>query len=455
LLFPAGGGSSGGGTAPDDVVTISDITGVTPPGYGKTPVTEITETDQFTGTVSWNPEPSDETFAATTVYTATITLTAKPGYTLEGVEKDFFTVEGADPVSNDTDSGVITAKFPETEKVTFDNAAIVGDSVPITVGSVTATLIYANNQESITFPFSLTQGNPVDTEKETITHKFFMSETQVTWALWKKVYDWATDDARGDEKYTFQNTGRMGSVENGDGMTDQHPVTCISWRDAIIWCNALSEMTEAEPVYVANGDHGTTKGDVLRSSKDNAYGNNKDKNVEDVVQTEDDNLTRKGYRLPTSKEWEYAARYVGTDPGDKTYYVSKGTNNGSVDLTTGYYWTPAAYASGGTGPYIEGNAAHNYTHFAPFAWYGESTTEPNGNTETTQPVGEKTANQLSLHDMSGNVWEWCFTANGSDRVKRGGGWNASPPARLRVGFWGDDGPSYLRDSIGFRFARTQ
>ena len=88
MLFPAGGGSSGGGTAPDDVVTISDITGVTPPGYGKTPVTEITPTDQFTGTVSWNPEPSGETFAATTVHTAFITLKANPDYTLNGVDDE-------------------------------------------------------------------------------------------------------------------------------------------------------------------------------------------------------------------------------------------------------------------------------------------------------------------------------------------------------------------------------
>jgi hypothetical protein len=49
------------------------------------------------------------------VYTATITLTAKTGYTLTGVTANFFTVAGATSVSNSADSGVVTAVFPATE----------------------------------------------------------------------------------------------------------------------------------------------------------------------------------------------------------------------------------------------------------------------------------------------------------------------------------------------------
>jgi len=289
-----------------------------------------------------------------------------------------------------------------------------------------------------------------------------MSETQVTWALWKEVYIWATGDTNMNKiidagetagNYTFQNAGIKGSVGNGDGMTDQHPVTCISWRDAIIWCNALSEMTGAEPVYVANGTNGTTAGDVLRSSKDNAYGETNDKNVEDVVQTEDDNLTRKGYRLPTSKEWEYAARYVGTDAKGRTDYITS-ANGGHADLTEGYYWTPAAYASGGTGAYIQDDNNHNYTHFNPFAWYGNNLEKPQGNTKTTQPVKEKTANQLGLYDMSGNVWEWCFTVSESARVLRGGRWG-SVVVNVRVGNWYFNYLYSAGNNAGFRFARTQ
>jgi hypothetical protein len=64
----------------------------------------------YTGTVSWSGSPS--TFAEGTIYTATITLTPTSGYTLTGVNANFFTVAGATSVSHDANSGVITAVFP-------------------------------------------------------------------------------------------------------------------------------------------------------------------------------------------------------------------------------------------------------------------------------------------------------------------------------------------------------
>jgi hypothetical protein len=54
------------------------------------------------------------TFAANTPYTATITLTTKAGYTLQGVGANSFTVAGATTVTNAADSGVVTAVFPAT-----------------------------------------------------------------------------------------------------------------------------------------------------------------------------------------------------------------------------------------------------------------------------------------------------------------------------------------------------
>jgi len=53
-------------------------------------------------------------FVSATQYTATITLTPKIGYTLQGVEADFFTVAGATSANNLANSGVITAPFPIT-----------------------------------------------------------------------------------------------------------------------------------------------------------------------------------------------------------------------------------------------------------------------------------------------------------------------------------------------------
>lgn len=101
--------------AEDEVVSISAIPGVTAPVRGTVPVTAISETAQYTGSITWSP--SDSTFKPGTVYTATITLYPKAGYTLNGVTEDFFTVAGAASVSNAADSGVITAVFPATEAI--------------------------------------------------------------------------------------------------------------------------------------------------------------------------------------------------------------------------------------------------------------------------------------------------------------------------------------------------
>ena len=101
----------------DTVISIAAIQGVTAPVIGSTPVTTITETSQYTGTVVWSP--TNDPFAGGTVYTATITLTAKTGFTLTGVAENSFTVAGADTVTNAVDSGVITAVFPATAAPDF------------------------------------------------------------------------------------------------------------------------------------------------------------------------------------------------------------------------------------------------------------------------------------------------------------------------------------------------
>jgi len=92
-------------------VTITVITGVTLPSTGKTPVTSI-ENAQYTGTVTWSPAVSEK-FEPRTQYTATITLTAKDGYTLEGVTGKSFRVRGATATINES-SSVVIAAFPST-----------------------------------------------------------------------------------------------------------------------------------------------------------------------------------------------------------------------------------------------------------------------------------------------------------------------------------------------------
>jgi hypothetical protein len=110
------------------VVSISDIPGVTAPVVGAIPVTTITETAQYTGTVSWDGEWSwSKRFAGRKAYTATIRLTVKHGYTLKGVPANFFRVAEARSVTNSENSSIITALFPATASVgTIGDSALGG-----------------------------------------------------------------------------------------------------------------------------------------------------------------------------------------------------------------------------------------------------------------------------------------------------------------------------------------
>jgi len=160
-----------------NVINIAAIQGVIVPANGLTPVTAITENEQYSGTVTWNDNPS--TFAASTVYTATITLTPKTGYTLQGITANFFTVTGATSVINVADSGVITALFPVTDSRLVTNIVIKtqptkltythGD--PLDLAGLVVTLIYNNGStdevNAVYFPIkSITtdprQGNNLD-----------------------------------------------------------------------------------------------------------------------------------------------------------------------------------------------------------------------------------------------------------------------------------------------------
>jgi len=133
-------GNSGGNT--DQIIDIATIQGINIPITGAVPVISIAENAQYSGTVTWSPNHS--TFAAITQYTATITLTPKTGYTLQGITENFFTVEGAIPVSNAANSGIITAVFPKT------------DATAVTLNSVTANGSSTQTTTQLTLNFSST-----------------------------------------------------------------------------------------------------------------------------------------------------------------------------------------------------------------------------------------------------------------------------------------------------------
>ncbi len=109
-------------TSDSEKITSVDVK-VTAPKTGEKPQTTITETDQYTGTISWNC--STDTFEAGTSYTADIRLTAKDGYVFSA--KILPEISGADVTSevleNDAGQSVlrIKAKFTKTSAKDSNN----------------------------------------------------------------------------------------------------------------------------------------------------------------------------------------------------------------------------------------------------------------------------------------------------------------------------------------------
>jgi len=150
-------------------------------------------------------------------------------------------------------------------------------------------------------------------------------------------------------------------------------------------------------------------------------------------------LSATGLRLPTEAEWEYAYR-AGT--------------------TTAFHSMPG-YPNGTNDDTLIGN----------IAWFGGNNGAYGSPNYGTKVVGQKAANALGLHDMSGNVWEWVNDwwsstyyalspatnppgpAIGTSRVLRGGSWG-SPSDYLRSSNRGDVTPGGSNYHIGFRVARA-
>jgi formylglycine-generating enzyme required for sulfatase activity len=260
-----------------------------------------------------------------------------------------------------------------------------------------------NADEKYTFPVG-----EKDREQATIEGGYWIATTQTTYEQWYEVRKWA--EANG---YVFQNKGREGSNGNtGKAPTESkkhEPVTTITWRDAIVWTNALSEIMGFELVYR------TKEGNIIRNSNANI--------VDSAVQNDTN-----GFRLPTMYEWEMAARWR-NESGD-----------GSI-MAGGRYWTPGQFASGAI------KKAKNNKETKRVAWYSSNSRFK------THPAGEKTPNDLGLYDMSGNVWEWTYTASGSYRFIRGGSYYSYTDF-LRVGYVYYSYPGSA-SGRGFRLLRGQ
>lgn len=265
---------------------------------------------------------------------------------------------------------------------------------------------------------------PDDTGTSEVTEAYWIAETEVIYRLWDEVYQWASNGSGdiGAGEYTFANPGTQG---NDGSQTDEHPVTEVNWRDAMAWTNALTEYYNAQtggnldPVYYTDSAYNTPIRSVTDASviSDNP-------GEEDNPYVDDD---ASGFRLPTSDEWELAARFI-EDAND----------DGDIEDDDEYY--PGTYASGATDD-INNNSATEAVAWSP------------GFSGGTSAVAEQDANALGVHDMTGNVNEWNFDAAGTGRVTRGGSWG-SDAEFLKLGRFGTGPPFERYKYDGLRTARN-
>ncbi|MBE6317245.1 MAG: hypothetical protein E7078_11505 [Bacteroidales bacterium] len=210
--------------------------------------------------------------------------------------------------------------------------------------------------------------------------------------------------------FTMGFTGDTPSSEEENALP-AHQVTLSSYSIG------ETEVTQALWVAVMGSNPSYYTGDTSRPVESVSW------NACQEFITKLNQMTGKTFRLPTEAEWEFAAR--------------------------------------------GGNMSHGYTYAGSNTLDDVAWNSNNNSANTTQPVGQKSPNELGLYDMSGSVWEWCndyydvYSANaqtnptgptsGSDRVARGGAFFNNQGSH-RVWFRNHSSAGQVADGLGFRLA---
>ena len=181
-----------------------------------------------------------------------------------------------------------------------------------------------------------------------IESPFWLGETEITQELYQLVMGYNPSRHQDAEAYSIR-----------------RPVERVTWYDAIMFCNKLSMLLGKSPYYTMRSiqyEEDTYKYSIKKASLKINEGAN-------------------GFRLPLSKEWEYAAK--------------ASTNN---------KWS----------------GTNDKSQLKDYAWLYDNS-NLRGDRQTV-PIAKKNPNEWGFYDMTGNVSEWCWDVpiiNKSLRVHRG------------------------------------
>ena len=415
--------SSGNSSNPTEkkyTVEIPSEPDTTPP---EKPQQITAEPEATSITISWI-NPSDQDFFNTEIKIndkEPITIQGSPSqnvsYTFTDLKENTkykFTLCSVDNSFNKSKSEEISAttkinQIIKTEKqtVTFSNpnANFTMIDISFTDGRTDDSIILGEEKEEIPYP--------------TTVKPFRLAMYETSYNTWYEVLKWAENHG-----YNIVNKGVegvFGEVEHENNMSDagaepklvEMPVCRLTWRDVMVWCNALSEMKGLKPVYCTDADFKTP----LRDSTGVAFDDLKNYKIKPgEVDNPYVDENANGFRLPYVKEWEYAARkrldataisgrnVSGDDTGSAIKTTATEQMNGlSFTLSTKqneYCWQRDNSASNGPSQTYTGQDDTNATLSAK--------TRKSISGKRMHLSGGKLPNHLGFFDMSGNVPEWCF-----------------------------------------------
>ena len=243
------------------------ITQLTAPVKNEVPQTEI-ETDEYTATVVWSPGVTEK-FVYNTVYTATITITPKANYTVKGIAENGYTVNGAQTVTNEADSAIVTAVYSATGiDDTVDTneftkpLEIVGWTYGDTPNAPTASVKYGTPKYTYSTAADGEYNDIVPTDAGTYYVKATVEETDkytglesdaVEFVIGKKILTNDNITKIADQTYTGEEIKPVIEVKDGDKVLVLDTDYTVAYEKNI----KASEEAKAKVEMISNNYEGT------------------------------------------------------------------------------------------------------------------------------------------------------------------------------------------------------